>query len=236
MASVHSSRDARSSAQRRRCRDVQHAARILVVEMKLARGHRLQRLQESHVAARAAGIVELEGAAAFGEPLHHAPDRGNTNAAGEQDAVLGILRQREIVARPSDLERLADAHVVVHAARAAAACRVALDRDGVGRRRWLGLDQRVLPDQPVRQMQVEMRAGLVGRQRLAVGRRELIDIGVACRIADRGHPQLDQALGRPCRRLGGTGRAVFTNASPALAPASSSTVPGLSNMLSSLVE
>ena len=45
-------------------------------------------------------------------------------------------------------------------------------------------------------MQVDMRAGLVGRQRAAVDAAELEQAGVARRIADRGQADLDQGVGR----------------------------------------
>ena len=102
----------------------------------------------------------------------------------------------EIVARRADLERAADAQFVVHVARAAAAGRIALDADGVARGVGVGADQRVLPDEPVRQMQVDMRARLIGRQRLSVEPCEFVEVRVARRVADRGHAHLDQAVGR----------------------------------------
>ena len=58
----------------------------------------------------------------------------------------GILLEREIVARRADLERPADAQVVVDVARAAAARRIALDAERVALRVALRTDQRILPD------------------------------------------------------------------------------------------
>ena len=191
-------------------RHVEELARGLVVEMELRRSHRFERLQKGHVGARTAGVIERPGAAEPFQPLHHAPDRRDADAAGEQHDVLGALHQREIVARRADLERLADAQLVVHVTRAAAAGRIALDADGVGCGIGLGVDQRILPDQPVRQMQVDMRARLIGRQRLPVRSRELVEMSVAGGVANRGHAHLDQAVGRLCRRgLHGCGRHVI---------------------------
>ena len=175
--------------------------------MELRRRHRFERLQEGHVGARPRGIIKRPGAAELFQPLHHAPDRRDADAAGEQHDVLGALHQGEIVARRADLERLADPQVVVHVARAAAAGRIALDADGVGCGVGLGVDQGILPDQPVRQMQVDMSAGLIGRQRLPIQPREFVEMRVAGGVADRGHAHLDQAVGRLCRcGLRGRGR------------------------------
>ena len=64
-----------------------------------------------------------------------------------------------------------------------------------------------------------MRAGLIGRQRLPVQPRELVEMGVAGGVADRGHAHLDQAVGRLCRRgLHGVAVTSFTNMPPAAAP------------------
>ena len=104
---------------------------MLVVEMEMRMAHRFERLQEGHVGARATGIVELPGTPELVQALHHAPDRGDADAAGQKDDIPGVLHQRKIVARSADLERLADAQLVVHAARATAACRIAFDADGV---------------------------------------------------------------------------------------------------------
>src|SRR5258706_142883 len=111
--------------------DVEDFAAVLVVEMEVRMADRFERLQEGHVGARATGIVELPGASELVQALHHAPDRGDTDATGQEHDMAGVLPQREIVARRADLERPADAQLVVHTARAAAACRIALDGDGV---------------------------------------------------------------------------------------------------------
>ena len=80
------------------------------------------------------------------QPLHHAPDRRDADAAGEQNDMAGVLDQRKIVARRADLERPADAQVVMHVARAAAARGIALDADRVAFGSGSGFDQRILPD------------------------------------------------------------------------------------------
>jgi hypothetical protein len=63
--------------------------------------------------------------------LRHAPDRRDANAAGDEHDVLGIIHQREIVARRADLDLIADAHFIDDVARTAAAGGVALDADDI---------------------------------------------------------------------------------------------------------
>jgi hypothetical protein len=73
--------------------------------------------------------------------LRHAPDRRNPDAAREQDHVVCILHKRKIVTWRADGERLPHAQLLVHAARPAAACRIALDGDAVGFATRLRLEQ-----------------------------------------------------------------------------------------------
>ena len=176
--------------------DVEELARALIVEVELGcRRCASSDFEKRHVRARAAGIIELPRAAELGEPLHHAPDRRDADAAGEQDDVAGVFLQREVVARRADPERLADAQFVVNVTRAAPARRIALDADRVGRGIALGIDQRILPDHAVRQMHVDMGARLVVGQRLAVHLHEFVEVGVARRVADRRQAHVDQAIG-----------------------------------------
>ena len=65
-------------------------------------------------------------------------------------------------------ERVAGAQLIENVARAAAACGVELDGDHVILGIGGGVEQRKLADQPIRQMNVDMRAGLIGRQGAAV--------------------------------------------------------------------
>ena len=174
--------------------------------MELRRSHFFERLQKRGVGARATGIVQLPGASELLQPLHHAPDRRDADAACEQNDMLGALHQREIVAGCADLERLSDAQLVVHAARAAATGWVALDRDAVALGIRFVLDQRILPDQAIGQVQIDMSAGLVSRQWLAVERCELVDVGVAGGIPDRSQAHLDEAVCRRGLRRRGFGR------------------------------
>ena len=68
-------------------------------------------------------------------------DGGEPNdSAGDQRHMVRILDQREVVAWRADGERLADAQLIMHAARAAAARRIALDREHIPVSRRLSLD------------------------------------------------------------------------------------------------
>src|SRR5262245_1823401 len=176
--------------------DIEHAARVLVVEMEARTGEVLQLVQERHVGARATAVVQRKGTLTFQEPLHHAADRRDPDAARQQDRVAGILLERKVVARRADLDGPADTQLVVHEAGATAARRVALDRESVSVRLRPGHDQRIAAHMAARQMHVHMGAGLIGRERLAVRTAELEDVGVARRVADRGQANLDQGIGR----------------------------------------
>ena len=175
---------------------VEKCAVRLVVEMQVnaSGAERLQRREKSHVGARPARIVKLPRATLRGQLLAHAPDRRDADAAGKQHDVLGILDQREIVARRADLERVPDAQIVENVARAAAAGGIELDRDDVTIRIGQRIKQRELPDQAVGQMNVDMGAGLVGRQLAAIGTRERIHVGVAGDVLDVGHPHVDHGV------------------------------------------
>ena len=110
--------------------------------------------------------------------------------------MAGVLNQRKVVARRADLERLAHAQFVVHVTRADPASRSALDANGIASWIGLGLDQRILPHDPIRQMHVDVGAGLVSGERLAIETCELIEVGIARRKPDRSQTHVDQALRR----------------------------------------
>ncbi len=183
--------------------DVEELPAALVVEMQRGLRHAFKLLPKRHVGARPAGIMELPLVSERVEPLHHAPDRRDPDPAGDQDGVRGVLAQAKVVARTSDLQRRADVQLVMDEARTAAARRIALDADRIGRRLRRGDRQRVVAQEPVGQMQVDMGAGLVGGQRPPVDAPEFVQAGVARHIADRGEADLDQSVGRRCRRRRG---------------------------------
>ena len=85
-----------------------------------------------------------------------------------------------------------DAQLIEDVARAAAAVGIELDADHVALWIVVGIEQRELADEPVWQMDVDMRAGFVGRQRRAVGPGERIDVGVARHGLNVGHAHVYQ--------------------------------------------
>src|SRR6516162_4831115 len=137
----------------RRCRDdsgseVQELPACLIVKMQMDR-LRIEFLQVSekgHVLARTAGIIELPVSFACRQLLHHAPDRRDADATGDEYDGLGILDQREIVARRADLDLIAGAHFLDDVARAAAACGITLDANDIAIRIGIRRDQRELPN------------------------------------------------------------------------------------------
>ena len=90
-----------------------------------------------------------------------------------------ILDQREIVARRADLQRVSGTQIIENVARPAAACCVKFDSNDVALGIVGGVEQRKLTDEPIGQMDVDVSAGLIGRQPPAVRSPERIDIGVA---------------------------------------------------------
>ena len=191
--------------------EVEHLAVVFVVEMKMRLRVGRELVEKRHVGARPAGVIKRPSAAAIDQAPHHAADRCDADAAGDEDDQLGVLHQRKVVARQADLDGLADVEFVMDVARAAAARRVAFDAERVGRRIRVRADQRILPHQAVRQMQVDMRARLERRQFFSVDAAELLQIGVARREVDVGEANVDQRIRcrirRRCRcglgRIGG---------------------------------
>ena len=108
--------------------------------------------------------------------------------------MLGIFHQRKIVARRADLKRVADFQLVENVTRATAACGIELDGDDVAVRIGARIEQRELPDQSVRQMNVDVRAGLVGRKLAAVGPPERVNIRVARGVLNIAQHHVDQRV------------------------------------------
>jgi hypothetical protein len=122
--------------------------------------------------------------------------------------VLGVLDEREVVARRADLNRVPDAHLVEDVARAAAALRIALDADDIGFGIVGRIEQRELADEPVGDVNINVRARLVGRQRAAARAGKRVQIGIAGDDRYVGQPHVDQpaGAGRVGRRCPGRGR------------------------------
>src|SRR5712664_3162961 len=76
--------------------------------------------------------------------------------------------EREFVARFGDQQRVADLHALVQGLRPAARARLLQDADEIGVGLCMWSAQRVLPNQLVWQVHIDMRTGGVRRQRAAV--------------------------------------------------------------------
>jgi hypothetical protein len=173
------------------------------MQVRGARGEFRHRVEKRHVGTRAARIVKLPGTVLRRELLRHAPDRRDADAAGDEDDVLGILDEREIVARRADLDRVPDAHLVEDVARAAAALRIALDADDIAFGIVGGVEQGELADEPVGDVNVDMRSRLVSGQGAAARPGKGVQIGIAGDDRYVGQRDVDQSpraarLGR-CR-------------------------------------
>ena len=159
------------------CGDASSAARsmasapaaVVEVEMHLlGEGRGRDAVAKGRALARARAVVHLEVRAGHGQPLGHAQDRRDADAAGQQQVALRLVGQREVVLRRADLQHVAFAHQFVHRQRAAARGRVAQHADQVAVRLGRVVAQRVLARQAVRQVHVDVRAGRERRQRRAV--------------------------------------------------------------------
>ena len=108
----------------------------------------------------------------------HAQKGRDANAPGQQHMALRIRRQRKVVARRADLQRVALVHQVVHGLRAAARMGVAQDSHlvtvGFARR----VAQGILPHQAPGQMHVHMRAGGERGQGGAIGSDQLETVNI----------------------------------------------------------
>src|SRR3990167_4792680 len=152
-----------------------------VIEMQLhplGEGRGLQALDEGRALAGTGAVVQLEIGAEPVQTFGHAQDRGDADAAGEQQAASGILVQRKQVARFADQQLLTHLRLLVQGVGATAGGGVLEHADQVtpvfpGR-----IAQRILADQAAGQVHVDMGAGLERRQRRAVdaGQFEAADI------------------------------------------------------------
>ena len=101
--------------------DVQVLGLRAVVQVQLhAVTELLQFVEEGQPAGVAAAVVQHEAAAGGVQDVGHGQDRRDADAAGKQQRVLGIQRQREVVARPADLDLLAHPQLGMNRRRPAA--------------------------------------------------------------------------------------------------------------------
>ena len=120
------------------------------MEMHAARERRrANALEERRALLGARAIVQLEVGADVGEPLGHAENRGDADAAGDQQRALGAVGELEMVSRLADLEHVAFLHLVVHRRGAAARIRDAQHADQVAMRLARIVAQRILAHEPV---------------------------------------------------------------------------------------
>src|SRR5262249_38834652 len=96
---------------------------------------------------------------------------------------------------------------------AAAAGGIALDPHEVTRGIGLRDGQRILAHEAVRQVNIDVRAGLEGRKRAAVGTSELVGIRVARYRLDGRYSAIDQISGRLARLRLGRGQGAQTRPS-----------------------
>jgi len=68
----------------------------------------------------ARAVVHLKGLAGNREPLCHAQDRCDPNAASEQHAGFCLVREREMILGRADREHVPLIHLLVHGLRASA--------------------------------------------------------------------------------------------------------------------
>ncbi len=113
---------------------------------------------------RAGAIVHLEVGVDVRQPLGHAQDRRNADAAGEQQRAFGG-NQCEVILRRADPQHGAFADLVLDRHRPAARPGVAQHRDQVAVRLGGRVAQRVLADQAWADLHIQMGARAKRRQR-----------------------------------------------------------------------
>src|ERR1700676_5440392 len=128
---------------------------------------RREALREGKLRAVLRETMKLVDEAGMVERLRHRKQRRDADPAGDEDRPNGVAAQREVVARLRNRQHVALPDHVMQALRAAARRGLALDADDVARALAGPVGDRILPDLAVRQMHVDMRAGLKGRQMAA---------------------------------------------------------------------
>ncbi len=106
--------------------DIQGGVRLFV-EMQahpLGKGRGLQALDEGRALGRTSAVVQLEIRAAVGQLFGHAEERGNADAAGEQQAAPCCVLQGKEIAWLADAQARAHLQLLVQAAGATAGGRV----------------------------------------------------------------------------------------------------------------
>ena len=91
--------------------DVEPLRRVAAVVMEHDLAHRREQVElvaKRGALGRAGAVIQAEIGAATLQLGDHRHDRRDADAAGQQQVALGIRREREMVARQRDLDRVAD--------------------------------------------------------------------------------------------------------------------------------
>ncbi|MNF80754.1 hypothetical protein D3C84_630040 [compost metagenome] len=150
-------------------REVLAVALVVEVVVHAFGIQRLQLLVEGRPAAIACGVHQAPVLAVTHAPANHRQDRRDADAASDEAVAFGILVEWEVVAWPHHLEAVALAQRAVDVPCAAAAVGGKANGDHVALPLAVVVEQGVVADQPVAQVQLQMRAGGEGRQFAAAG-------------------------------------------------------------------
>src|SRR5438034_10845396 len=94
----------------------------------------------------------------------HRQQRGNPDAASDQDGVVDILLQLEVASWRTNGEGISLPHLLMHRARSAARLRLVLDRDPIAIQIAGFAAERILPDEPLAYVHLDTRARRKRRQ------------------------------------------------------------------------
>ena len=187
------------------CGDVEPARRVaaIVVEDDMPlRGEQVQFVAERGPLRRPGAVIEPEiraPALQFGDHRH---DRGDADAAGQQQIALRRLGQREMVAGQRGLDDLANPQPVVQMARTLAFPQY---RDAIAPPLGRVVPQRIVAPhalgRAVAEPHPDMRAGGKARQVAPVRIDQLVAVDLLGQIGDRADAQLHASLSAQRRRM-----------------------------------
>ena len=129
-------------------------------------------LAEGRTLFRSGAVMHRKVAANSAHAMRHAKQRCHANTASQKQRVLGLV-QWEMIARRTDMDDVTFTDRIVHARGSAARRRVTQDGDAVAVLLARIVAQRVLPGQPAGHLDIDVRTGTEGGQRLAVGAGQL---------------------------------------------------------------
>lgn len=121
-----------------------------------------QLVEEGHSGPAPSTVEKPPVAAPSGHGVDHGEDGCDADPPGDEEIVLG-LDEREVVARPDELDRRPRPELVMNVHRATAAARFPLYRDPPPTRLGRVAAQRELGNEAGRQDQVEMGVGWDGQ-------------------------------------------------------------------------